>query len=324
MDQHTLLITGLGAVAVIAVVIAAFPSVFSDNPAQKRKELILAQGPRRPTGDRPIDQAARRKQVADSLKELDNRATSKKLTLETRISQAGLEWTRRQYMMSSAFTGLSLAAAAMILNGSLLLAGLCLFIGVLGIPKWVLAFLRNRRLKKFRLAFPDALDVIIRGVKAGLPLADCLRIIASETQEPVRSEFRMIVQSQAVGLGVSEAVERMAERVPIPESNFFAIVLNIQQKSGGNLSETLTNLSRVLRERKKMQGKIKAMSAEAKSSAMIIGALPFVVGFLVWLTSPRYIELLWITTTGRLVMVGCLFWMSIGVAIIKKMISFDF
>ena len=164
----------------------------------------------------------------------------------------------------------------------------------------------------------------MRGVKAGLPLSDCLRIIATETAEPMRSEFRQIVEAQAMGLTASEAVDRLISRVPISETSFFSIVIAIQQKAGGSLSEALANLSAVLRERRKMEGKIKAFSSEARASAMIIGSLPFVVGGLVYLTSPKYIELLWTTETGQIVMAGSLVWMALGMFIMKKMITFDF
>lgn len=324
MDLQSLLLPSLIGVAVIAAIVAVFPSIFGSDIARKRQEIIQNSGPKRVSNERVVDQAARRKQVTDSLKEIDSKASAKKLTLEARISQAGLEWTRNKYLLGSLGLGVALAGIGLIMSGSLILAGLLFVVGGLGFPRWVLNFLRNRRLKRFRLAFPDALDIIIRGVKSGLPLGDCLRIIAAEASEPVRSEFKQIVQGQAIGLGLDEATERMADRVPIPEAGFFAIVIAIQQKAGGNLSEALANLSRVLRDRKKMQGKIKAMSSEAKASAMIIGALPFAVGFLVWLTSPHYIELLWLTSTGHIVIVGCLCWMAIGIGVIKKMISFDF
>ena len=154
-------------------------------------------------------------------------------------------------------------------------------------------------------------------------MGDCLRIIASEASEPVKTEFRLIVETQSLGLSISESIERIVDRVPIPEANFFSIVISIQQKAGGNLSEALGNLSRVLRERKKMQIKVKAMSAEAKASAGIIGSLPFIVGTLVYVSSPKYIELLWITSTGRMVLAVCGFWMFIGIMSMKKMIAFD-
>ena len=196
-------------------------------------------------------------------------------------------------------------------------------VGGLGLPHWVLRFKGKRRINRFLEEFPNAIDVIVRGIRAGLPLADCMRVIASESAEPVRSEFRFIVESQAVGLSLAESVERIVERVPISETSFFAIVIAIQQKAGGNLSEALGNLSRVLRERRKMRNKVKAVASEANASAMIIGSMPFVVGVLIYLTSPHYIELLWTTGTGRMMMVVGAIWMSIGIAVMKKMIAFE-
>jgi tight adherence protein B len=163
-----------------------------------------------------------------------------------------------------------------------------------------------------------------RGVKAGLPLGDCLRIIAAEAQEPVRGEFKTIVESQTIGIPIGEACAKLYERMPLPEANFFGIVIGIQQRAGGNLSEALSNLSKVLRDRKKMKAKIQAMSMEAKASAVIIAALPFCVMLLVYITSPQYIELLWTHPTGRFMMACSAVWMSMGVFVMKKMINFDF
>ena len=149
------------------------------------------------------------------------------------------------------------------------------------LPLWILSFLKKRREKKFLDDFPDAVDVIVRGIKAGLPLADSLKMIANEAQEPIKSEFKAIIETQTIGMPLGEACAKLYERMPLPEANFFGIVISIQQKAGGNLSEALGNLSRVLRDRKKMKAKIQAMSMEAKASASIIGALPIAVGVLV-------------------------------------------
>ena len=178
-------------------------------------------------------------------------------------------------------------------SGSLLPALGVGFAAAFGVPRWLLSFLKKRREKKFLNNFPDGVDVIVRGIKAGLPLLDSLKIIAIDAQEPIKSEFRAIVETQTIGMPIGEACAKLYERMPLPEANFFGIVISIQQKAGGNLSEALGNLSRVLRDRKKMKAKIQAMSMEAKASASIIGALPICVGTLVWLTSPDYIELLW-------------------------------
>ena len=140
----------------------------------------------------------------------------------------------------------------------------------------------------------------------------------------MRSEFRSIIETQTIGIPIGEACLKLYERVPLPEANFFGIVVSIQQRAGGNLSEALGNLSRVLRDRKKMKAKIQAMSMEAKASAGIIGALPPAVMTLVYITSPQYISVLWTEPLGRMMLVGCAFWMSMGVLVMRKMINFDF
>ncbi len=164
----------------------------------------------------------------------------------------------------------------------------------------------------------------MRGVKAGLPLLDCLKMITVEAPEPLKSEFRSIIETQAIGIPLGEACGKLYERMRVPEANFFGIVIAIQQKAGGNLAEALGNLSRVLRDRKKMKGKIQAMSQEAKASASIIGALPVAVMTLVWVTSPQYINLLFTEPLGNVMLVGSVMWMSMGVLVMKKMINFDF
>jgi tight adherence protein B len=209
-------------------------------------------------------------------------------------------------------------------GGGLLIAAALAFAGAFGIPRWLLSFLKKRRESKFLNGFPDAVDIIVRGVKAGLPLLDCLKMIAAESPEPVKSEFRTIIETQAVGMPLGDACQKLYEEMPVPEANFFGIVISIQQKSGGNLAEALGNLSRVLRDRKKMKAKIQAMSQEAKASASIIGSLPLAVMTLVYLSSPQYISLLWTEPLGRVMLAASAFWMFTGVMVMKKMINFDF
>jgi tight adherence protein B len=270
-------------------------------------------------------QKSRREQVEETLKELDVKARRpRNLPLSMKIEQAGLSWSKQKFFVISAACGLVAFALVMIAGLGLLPAVAAGFTGACGLPLWLLRFLKKRREKSFLNAFPDAVDVIVRGIKAGLPLMDSLKVIAAEAPEPVRSEFRSIVETQAIGMPLGEACGKLYERMPLPEANFFGIVVSIQQKAGGNLSEALGNLSRVLRDRKKMKAKIQAMSMEAKASAMIIGSLPVCVGCLVYLTSPSYIELLWTTDLGRFMIAGCAFWMAIGTLVMKQMINFDF
>lgn len=301
-----------------------YPYLSGEIKAQKRTAALTAgRGDRGGLAKGSVDPAKRRKMIAESLKEVENQNKKKKITLEQRITQAGLTWTPQAFLIGSVGFGLLFAFFLYVVNGDLMVTIGGLAVGIFGLPNWLLSFLRKRRINKFISEFPGSIDIIIRGVKAGLPVADCFRVIASEGQEPVRSEFRRIIESQAIGLSVGEACERFAERVPVPEASFFSIVINIQQKSGGNLSEALGNLSRVLRDRKKMKEKVKAMSSEAKASAGIIGSLPFLVGGAVYLTTPSYMMVLFTTNIGKII-IGCgLLWMAIGVFIMRKMINFD-
>jgi tight adherence protein B len=278
--------------------------------------------------DRVAEVAKRRKTVQDTLKELDDKQKSKdrnirKPPLRMQLRQAGSQMSVERFYLYSVVSGLVVALLAFVAGAPLILLPGALLAGVVGLPRWVIAFKRSRRVKAFLQEFPNALDVIVRAVKSGLPLNDGIRLIAAESPEPVRSEFRRIVESQQIGLSIPEAALRMGETMPCPEASFFGIVIQIQQQAGGNLSEALGNLSRVLRDRKKMKARVQALSMEAKASAMIIGALPFIVGFLVYLSSPNYIMPLFVTSTGHMVL-GCSgIWMSIGIFVMRKMMNFE-
>jgi tight adherence protein B len=299
-----------------------YPLLSGEARAEKRQKALVGRAPER-SKDR-VSAVNRRDQVAQSLKELEAREKARhKVTIEARIAQAGLSWTKQRFLIGSGVLGLVLAFFLFVLTGNAILALGGLVIGGLGLPRWVLDYRKRRRIKRFLDELPNAIDVIVRGIKAGLPVADCMRMIASEATEPLKSEFRTIIEAQSLGITMGEAVGKLYERIPVAEANFFGIVIGIQQKSGGNLSEALGNLSRVLRDRRKMQGKIKAMSMEAKASAAIIACLPFTVAILTYLSSPKYIELLWITEAGKIALVASGLWMMTGVFVMKKMISFD-
>jgi tight adherence protein B len=317
-----LIIIGLTMLAAGGLVhVFVYPHISGDIKAEKRQTALRSPGLKY-RADRQADAANRRKQIAQTLQEAGEKG-KKRHSLETRIAQAGLTWSRSKFIAASTASAVFFGGLVWLAGVHLLVVGPAMVVGGIGLPVWGLSFLRKRRLKKFVEEFPNAIDIIIRGVKAGLPFGECLRIIAAESAEPVRSEFRQIVEAQAVGLSTSEAVERIVERVPIAEASFFSIVVSIQQKAGGNLAEAFGNLSSVLRDRKKMQAKVKAISSEAKASAYIIGTLPFLVGGMVYLTSPKYMELLWTTPSGQLVMAGSALWMGIGVFVMKNMINFD-
>jgi len=325
MPMQTLAIFLLVALAAGGVIwVFVYPILSGERQAERRHESIARSEPAaRVAGAR--GPKVRREQVEETLKELELRQKkAKNLPLAMRIGQAGLSWSKRQFIIISVVIGAVMFIGGFMSGGGILVAAGLGFAGGMGIPRWLLGFLKKRREASFLHNFPDAVDVIVRGVKAGLPLGDCLRIIATEAQEPVRGEFKAIVEAQTIGIPMGDACAKLFERMPLPEANFFGIVVSIQQRAGGNLSEALGNLSRVLRDRKKMKAKIQAMSMEAKASAVIIAALPFAVMILVYISSPNYIELLWTHATGRLMMACCAAWMSIGVFVMKKMINFDF
>ncbi len=278
--------------------------------------------------DRLAEAAKRRKSLQDSLKELDDREKAreksiKKPPLRIQLRQAGLNVTMERFYLYSVCCGVAVTILAFIAGAPLLVLPGALVAGTIGLPRWFVAFKRNRRVKAFLDEFPNALEVIVRAVKSGLPLNDGIRLIASEAREPVKTEFRRIVEAQQLGISVAEASLRMQETMPCPEASFFGIVIQIQQQAGGNLSEALGNLARVLRDRKKMKARVNALSMEAKASAAIIGALPFIVAFLVYLSSPNYIMPLFTTSTGHLILGISGLWMAMGVFVMKKMINIE-
>jgi tight adherence protein B len=309
-----------GAVAWVVI----YPYLSGEKEAEKRMLSVARSGvPTSKVTSRALK--SRREQVESSLKDLEERAKkSKSAPLSIRLTQAGLTWTKQQFIMACVALGAVVFAAVFILDAGLIPAALLAFAAGFGLPRWILSYLKKRRETRFLDRFPDAIDVIVRGIKSGLPLGDSLRVLAAEAPEPILTEFRHIIETQAVGVPLGDACGKLFERMPLPESNFFAIVIAIQQKSGGNLSEALGNLSKVLRDRKKMKGKIKAMSTEAKASAIIIGSLPIAVMSIVYITSPDYITLLWTERLGQMMLAGSAVWMTIGVMVMKKMINFDF
>ncbi|QKV20667.1 type II secretion system F family protein [Oricola thermophila] len=323
-------LAGLGVGGVLYALF--FTTIENEQKVNRRLSSIKAQSTdsasRRAAHERASEGAKRKKQIADSLAELDERNKDRARdathpSLKKMLVQAGLKIDVRTFYIYSAVCGALLTVVAF-LSGvpSLYLIGV-LFVGIFGLPRWTVAIIRKRRMKAFLNEFPNAIDVIVRAIKSGLPLNDGLRLIASEAREPVKGEFRRIIEAQQLGLSTPEACGRMYQSMPLPEANFFAIVIQIQAKAGGNLAEALGNLSSVLRERKKMKAKVAAMSMEAKASAAIIASLPFVVTVLVYLTSPAYITLLFTTNTGFLILGVSAVWMSIGVFVMRQMINFE-
>ncbi|WLS03876.1 type II secretion system F family protein [Shinella sumterensis] len=328
-------IVAIFALAALSTAGLAYGLLFSRIETEKKTENRMRrvqsaetdQSRAKAARDRVQELSKRRRSVQDSLKDLEKKQQeqSKRVaaTLKAKLSQAGLSITETRFYVFSAIFGVFAFIVALIGGmGPLVALGIA-FIAGAGLPRWFVGFLVKRRQNKFLEEFPNALDVMVRSIKSGLPLTDALRLIAAEGQEPVRTEFRKIVESQQVGLSVPDACARMFTSIPLQEVNFFAIVIAIQSQAGGNLSEALGNLSRVLRERRKMRAKVGALSMEAKASAAIIGALPFIVTLLVYLTSPEYIMVLFQDPRGHLILGISGVWMSIGILVMRNMINFD-
>lgn len=328
-------IVAIFALAVFSTAGLAYGLLFSRIETEKKTESRVRrvrsaetdQSKAKAARDRMQELSKRRKSVQDSLKDLEKKQQEQTrrvaATLKAKLVQAGLSITETKFYIFSAIFGFFAFILTLVTGAGLLVSLGAAVIAGLGVPRWFVGFLVKRRLNKFLEEFPNSLDVMVRSIKSGLPLTDALRLIAAEGQEPVKTEFRRVVESQQVGLSVPEACARMFTNIPLQEVNFFSIVIAIQSQAGGNLSEALGNLSRVLRERRKMRAKVGALSMEAKASAAIIGALPFIVAFLVYLTSPEYIMILFTDPRGHIIL-GCSgIWMSIGILVMRNMINFD-
>lgn len=319
----TLLIAVLGFVVIAGVGFAlAGGSGSADAKTLKRAQAIVG-GDARESRRRPVAaQDQRRKQILKTLRDQDRQQKKATLSLSARLQQAGLGISVQTFWVISVVVGVLVFGVAIILKPSPLIALGLAFASGLGLPRWVVGFIANRRIKKFTSDFPDAMDIIVRGIRSGLPVHDSLRVIAQESPEPLASQFNRLVESLSMGASVDQALEKMHENMPTPEVRFFAIVLAIQQKTGGNLAEALSNLSTVIRARKLMREKAKALSGEAVASAAIIGSLPPVVATLISITAPDYMRPLFTDPRGHLMLMAGAFWMTIGVLSMRKMINF--
>lgn len=292
------------------------------SPEARLRRRAQALGARRSTTE---DEAgARRRLIQDKLKELERqRAQTRSAGLRELIAQSGLDIDLKAYVAIAVGVGV---AAALLLKLAGMSAAACLAGGAgaaAGLPRFYLRLCLNRRRRAFLAHFPDALDILVRGARSGLPVGECLRIVARESPDPVGPEFAFLNESQRVGMTMKQALRRCVERVPVPELQFFAIVLTVQQQTGGNLAATLENLSHVLRARKRLRDKVTAMSSEARASAAIIGSLPFIVGLLLTLVSPDYMAPLFNEKLGQTLIIGGLIWMAVGVFVMHHMINFE-
>jgi tight adherence protein B len=325
--------------AIVLVVVVAFGGILgvgfmlaggrtSQERAVKRAQTIVGATGRdtaRRLRNQPANTAeTRRKQIMKSLQDQDRQQKKKRANTATKLLQAGLSISALQFYLGSAGFGVVVFLVLLTARFNPLIALGLGGISALGLPIWIVGFLAKRRTNKFTQTFSDAMDIVVRGIKSGLPVHDCLKIIGRETAEPLSGEFRRLVENIGMGMSIDQSLEKLHERMPTSEVRFFTIVMNIQQKTGGNLAEALNNLSAVLRSRKLMREKVKALSAEATSSAMIIGCLPPGVIILISLWTPSYMQPMFTDHRGWLMLGGSAIWMALGIFVMVRMINFKF
>ncbi len=319
----------LVAIAIAAVAFVLVYPYIAGGKSEERYRAVTETRERVAMGRSADDITQRRKSITDTLKDLEARqSAAAKVPLRVRLQRAGLKITPKVYWLISVLLGLSIS---FIFNMTLPPSGsrpLLTFslgiIGTFGLPRWALNWLIRRRQSKFAAELANAIDIVVRGVKSGLPLNECLGVIANESAQPLAGEFREVVDQQRVGVSLSEALERLMVRMPLAEVKYLTIVISIQQQAGGNLSEALGNLAGVLRDRSHLRMKVKALSAEAKASAFVLASLPPGVMFMVYGASPDYIEPLFATNTGKFMIGFSALWMLMGVLVMRKMINFKF
>jgi tight adherence protein B len=329
-DPLTLVFVIAGAVALIVFLIglALFTAVNGPRAKLKRRmNAVIGEDTLAMSGegrDAARSGARRKKQLQQKLKAAETSRDGRKgFTLRDKMVHAGLKGGPREYIIFSFLSG-ALCTGAYYLSGQAPIGMIAVaLIGFLGLPRFVLNYKIKKRLNKFTGLFPDAIDIIVRGVKSGLPIGECLNIIGRETPEPIGSEMRLVTEGIKLGMTMNDAMQRMGDRLPSQEFRFFTIVLATQQTTGGNLAETLAKLSEILRARKKMREKVKAMSSEAKASAGIIGSLPIVVCALLSFIAPQYVGLLFTTTAGNFMLGLGVCIMATGIMVMRKMINFD-
>ncbi|GGZ20679.1 type II secretion system F family protein [Asticcacaulis endophyticus] len=292
--------------------------------AVKRAQAIASADPSRAKRQKSQNRTPeeRRKQIMLQLKESERQERKARLTLTARMTHAGITPNLTRFWIISGILGVVFAIGVFLLKPNALVALGAGFAAGYGLPRWVLGFMAGGRQKKFTRDFPDALDILTRGIKSGLPIHDSIKVIAREGAAPLGPEFQRLVDNIGGGRTIIEALDIMYDRIPTAELKFFTIVLAIQQKTGGNLAEALNNLSTVLRARKMMREKVKALSSEAIASASIIGSLPPGVAIMIFLSRPDYIRVMFTDPRGQMMLAAGLVWMLLGILSMRKMINF--
>lgn len=322
MQLMPLVIVALGALAMLGLMAMAFTGPSGGKAVSRR----LGQVRERHAGVPGMVEAQMRRITTTRDTRMDaafGRILPNPALLTKRLAMTGKPWTVSQYGMASA--GITIVMTTILWSRGLppLLA---LFVGLAfgaGVPHWVVGFFIKRRVGQFTVKFPDAIELLVRGLRSGLPISETITVVGQEVAGPVGEEFRAVADKMKIGRSMDVALQETADRLGTPEFQFFVITIAIQRETGGNLAETLANLADVLRKRGQMKLKIRAMSSESKASAYIVGSLPFIVFFLIWWISASYMQRFFVDERLMVAGIGGLIWMAIGAFIMAKMVSFE-
>ena len=313
------------AVGMMSFMVIGYLALSGPSPAKESARRLDALRYRHSDSASDKVEAQLRKAVAARKPKLHQIAGSQSrlAALSLRLHRTGKSWTIPQYVYASAGITLVLTVVLFLKSHSIMLGlGAGLVVG-LGLPHMVVNFHIKRRTNKFTTKFPDAIELLVRGLRSGLPVTETLGVVATEVPGPVGEEFKLVTERIRIGKTMEDALQDSADRLATAEFSFFCITLAIQRETGGNLAETLSNLADVLRKRAQMKLKIRAMSSESKASAYIVGSLPFIVFVMIWWVNGKY--LMGFFTDDRLIVAGLggMVWMSIGAFIMAKMVSFE-
>ena len=316
------LIIGAGTILFLVLIVLAFAGPNVGKQSTRRLSAVKLR--HSDSADARVEQQLR-KAVASRRPVIytDGRQMGRLDKLRLRLAQTGKKWTLQQYFYSSGGIALLVIAMLLVKGAPLFLA---LFAGLLlgaGLPHMAVNSFIARRIKKFTANFPDAIELLVRGLKSGLPVGETLGVVAKEIPGPVGEEFKMVTEKIKIGKSMEESLQDTADRLGTPEFQFFVITLAIQRETGGNLAETLANLADVLRKRSQMKLKIRAMSSESKASAYIVGSLPFFVFGMVWMVNQKYLAGFFYEPRLIIAGIGGAIWMSLGVFIMAKMVNFE-
>ncbi len=322
-----ILVISLAVLIVIVFAVGAYFFLKQNSPQNARAREIVT-GEKVGTKKDNINVAdKRRAEIAKKLKSQDSEegedpSKKKKATLRNKLQQTGRELSVQQFFMYSAISSVVLIVFSLIMGWSILMIISMAVIGFFGIPRYVIGRMAKRRQKKFMEEFADSLEAMTRLLKSGMPVGEAIAMVAREYTGPIGEEMTRIYESQRIGVPLHEAAMEASYRMPLPEVRMFATGLAIQAQTGSSLSEILMNLSVTIRARYKLARKVKALSSEAKASAGIIGALPIVVGGGMYLLKPEHIMVMVDTPTGKVMLLGAVIWMGLGILSMKLMINF--